>query len=117
MKENIMSDNSLEEIELSIEEAKKMVTKANSLKSLLSNKNYKALVDEGYFKEEAIRLVLLKSDPNMESETNQKAIIQAIDGIGSFRQYLHTVLQYGAMAEKEISAAQEAREELLAEEL
>lgn len=110
-----MSTHNLETIELSIKHAKKSVDLMKSLDKLTRNRDFKQVVLEGFFEKEAIRLVTLKSDPNMQDELNQKAILGQIDAIGNFRQYLSGVMQMGRMAEKAMIEDQATREELLAE--
>ena len=110
-----MSAHNLETIELSIKHAKKSVDLMKSLDKLTRNRDFKNVVLDGFFEKEAIRLVTLKSDPNMQDEDSQRAIIAQMDAIGGFRQYLSGVLQMGRMAQKAIVEDQETREELLAE--
>jgi len=109
--------NALHQIELSIEEARKLISLGDSLERLRSNRDFKKLINDGYFDQEAIRLVHLKSDPNMQSADSQKAIISQMDSIGSFKQFLQTVAFKSNMAAKAIEADEQTREELLAEGL
>lgn len=110
-----MSTQSLETIELSIKHAKKSVDLMKSLDKLTRNRDFKMVVLDGFFEKEAIRLVTLKADPNMQDEDSQRAIIAQMDSIGGFRQYLSGVIQMGRMAEKAMADDQATREELLAE--
>lgn len=112
-----MSQHDLETVELSIDHANKSINLRNSLEKLTKNRDFKAVVLEGYFESEAVRLVLLKADPSMQDEESQKEIVKQIDAIGSFRQYLRTVMQLGDMASKAKDDYEQTREELLAEEL
>jgi hypothetical protein len=106
--------NTIEEIDLSIKDAKKIVERGNALERLRSNKDFKLVVSDGYFEKEAVRLVHLKSDPNMQSDERQKAILSQLDAIGALNQYFNTVFQLANMAEKAIASGEEAREEILA---
>ena len=57
-----MIDNQVEEIELEINQAKEKVALKDSLEKLIKNRDFKKVITEGYFEQEAIRLVLLKAD-------------------------------------------------------
>lgn len=107
----------LKEIELSIEQATKLLEQGSALLRLRTNKDFTKLIYSGYFEQEAIRLVHLKADPNMSTDTSQKAIVSQMDAIGALNQYFNAVLHRYSMAEKAIEADQETRAELLAEEI
>lgn len=110
-----MSDYSVKEIEIGIAEAKKHVDKMNALHKLIKNKDFIKVITEGYFEHESTRLVLLKADPNIQDEMNQKRIDKSIDSIGYLRQYFNAINQLGQMAENSIHDAEAAKQELLAE--
>lgn len=112
-----MSQHDLETIELSMKHAKKAIDSKVALERLTRNRDFKAIVLEGYFESEAVRLVLLKSDPNMQSDESQKEILKQIDAIGSLRQYLRNVMHMGDMAGKAMEDYEQSREEILQEEL
>lgn len=105
--------NELEELDKCIEQASVPVKLGDALKRLLNSKDFKQVVLEGYFKEEAIRLVHLKSASTMQSKENQDSIISQINAIGSFRQYLDMVQYKADLAAKSIESAEEAKEEYL----
>ena len=107
----------IEQIEISIDEARKEVTKMDSLLRLISNKDFTALVDDGYFVEEASRLVMLRADADMQDATSQLSINNRITAVGYFRQYLQSIMQVGRMSEQGIREDEETRQELLAEGL
>tara|TARA_B110000914_G_scaffold37682_1_gene30839 strand:+ start:423 stop:755 length:333 start_codon:yes stop_codon:yes gene_type:complete len=107
----------IEQIEIGIDAARKDVAKMEGLLRLIDNKDFQALIDTGYFVDEASRLVILKADPSMQDERLQKTINDGITAIGHFRQYLNTVMQIGRMAEQGIREDEETRQELLAEEI
>ena len=105
----------LQSIELSIEQAKETIKNRDDLRKLVNNRMFKNLITEGYFEKEAIRLVLLKATPDMQSEEDQTAIIKAMDAIGGLRQYFTTIMQMGAMADRALKDDEETREEILSE--
>jgi len=110
-----MSEVTAQEIQLDIDDAKAVIAKRDALERLESNADFKAIVIEGYFKEEAIRLVGLKAHPSMENPEDEKAIIRAIDGIGSFQQHLSVIKMFATNAENAVLAG-EKELELMSEE-
>jgi len=115
-KESIMnnSEAQLEAVELSIENATKNIARMESLQKLTDNKEFNTIVLEGYFKDEASRLVLIKADPNMQDDVEQKSIDNQIIAIGHVRQYFGTIMQIGTMSAKALNDDMETREEILA---
>ena len=109
-----MSDHDIETIELSIEEAKKLVQAADSLDKLMSNREFKKIILEGYFKDGAVRCVQAYGDPNL-SEYREE-IMKDISGIGSLQQYLHKIRMTGNMMRQQIEDLEGEREYILAED-
>lgn len=110
-----MSQTQIEEVELTIEEARKMVTRGKMAEKLASNREFKKLVLEGYFQEEAARLVHLLGDP--AAAAHREHILRDMEGIGGLKRYLSTVVQLGRQAEMEIAECEETLDELRAEDL
>jgi len=111
-----MTTSQLDAIERNIKQAKASVDAGNALKRLKLSKDFKQVILEGFFEQEAVRLVHLKADSNMQSPESQRAIVSNMDAIGSFSQYLNTVLYKADMASKSIEADEESRDEIMAEE-
>ena len=109
------NEQDIEQVELSIEHAKLSVGNMKALNKLTRNKDFEKIILEGYFKEEASRLVLLKGDPAMEQYLI--SIDKQINAIGQFRQYLSTIMALGGQAERAIAEDEQTREELLSEGL
>lgn len=105
----------IETLEINIKAARKTKQLGKSLANLSRNSDFKSLILEGYFEKEAIRLVALKSDPNMQDAESQDSLIKQMDAIGGLRQYFSAVLQLSRMAEKAITDDEQTREEILAE--
>lgn len=107
----------LEMLELQIEEAKKKVSRKDALIRLENNPDFKELIAKGFMEQHAIRQVMLKAHPGMQSEATQKMLDQQIMAIGGFKQFLLNVYTEGMNAEVAIASDEETREELLKEEL
>ena len=109
--------NDLEQIEITIESAKKKIQTMEALNRLMDNKDFQRIIDEGYLKEEPVRLVYLKAAPEMQEDLMQKQVISAIDGIGQLRAYLSLLMTQGYSALRALEADEKTREEILAEQL
>jgi len=108
-------DEQIESVEISMDLAKKVVTRRDMLLRLYSNKDFEQLISEEYFTNEASRLVLIKADPDMQTKDKQKGIERSMVGIGALRQYFQVIMQQGNMAERALLADAETHEELLQE--
>ncbi len=113
----VNNTQAIKEIELSIKRAVNLVDAGKALDRLRSNKDFKLIIGDGYLKEEAIRLVHLKSNVSMQTPDRQASIMKQIDSIGQLTQYFDTVLHQASLAQKAIDTDEETRDELLAEDL
>lgn len=110
-----MSEEVIQQLETNIQQDKKLVELGASLERLRSNRDFKKVILEGYFEQEAVRLVHLKADPNMQSADSQKSIVSQMDAIGSLAQYFYALQARSSMANKSLEANVEMRDEILAE--
>lgn len=108
--------DTIQEIELNIKEAKKLVDVGAALERLRNSSDFKEVIVKGYFEQEAIRLVHLKADKNMQTPEKQASIVAQMDAIGALSEYFHVVQMRAGMAAKAIEADTETRDELLAGE-
>lgn len=107
--------NEVKQVELSIQQAKELIAKRDRLMRLTKNRDFKALVIDGYFQEEAAHLVQeLAYAPSPEIKED---MISQVESIGIFRRYLNAIDQQGQAAANALQADQETLEELLAEQL
>ena len=109
-------ENDIEQLELSMENARHAIDMVKALERLRSNKDFEKIISNGYFKEEASRVVLLRGDLNATDEMERHCDKQ-INGIGVLRSYFQKIQYLGSMAEKALAEHQETREELLREQL
>ena len=110
-----MSDTSIQEIQVDIDEAKLTIGLRDSLDRLGKNSDFDKIINNGYFKEEAYRLVHLKAAPAMQAPERQDALIKAIDAIGSLQQHFHMIYVMGEQAENALQQADQALEEMAME--
>lgn len=90
---------------------------AQSVERLMTNRDFKRIVLEGYFKDEAVRLVHLKQDPAVQSDDAQRGILKAMDAIGSFAGYLANLRTTGSRCAHNIEQIDQELEELRQEAL
>lgn len=96
----------VEHIELSLEHAKSMVALKDAVLKLTSNREFKRVVLDGYFKEEASRLALLSADASVEK--HRADILLSIQGISLFNGYLQRIVRMGEIAAQEVKDFEEA---------
>lgn len=104
-------EEDIHEVEISIENAKKLVARKKLVLALENNKAFQELVLKGYFEQEAVRLTHLMSDPSLAPE-HQPKVYQDLMSIGGFKRYLHTIVMMGTMAENQIAADEETLDAL-----
>jgi len=109
------NEEQLEQLESSMAEAKHFIDIKNSLLKLQKNRDFKKVITEYYFKEEAARLVMAKSAGL--SEEQQVLIDNMIYGIGSLAKFLDSTLARGNQAELALAEDEEAKAEIIQEGL
>jgi len=104
-------EEAAEEVRITEEQAKYHIEMMESLERLYNNKDFKKVFMDGYFKEEASRLVLLRADHNIQQE---EKTVQSIDdkiiGIGELRQFMLTVFARGRQMREAVAEANEYAE-------
>lgn len=104
----------LEEVEIQINMAKSMIKLRDAYVKLSQNKFFKDVIEEGYFKEEAARLVMAKS-ANLDEDTMRKVDVMIL-GVGGLASYFEMIMRRGNEMEQAIADHETTREEILAEE-
>ena len=102
----------IHEIEMDIKEAKEVINLGKSVERLSKNRDFIKVVEERYLKDEAVRLVHLKSSPAMQSPERQAQIDSDIRAIGSFAQFLDMISGMADRAEVSLEDHERALEEL-----
>ena len=107
----------LQTIEISIDEARKAVTAKDALARLVKNRDFRALFVTGFFEQEAVRTVSLKSHPAFQDEASQTELDRTIYAIGSVQQYMNKVRAMGEQSERALVEMEVTRDELRVEDL
>ena len=110
-----MISKEIEQLENNIQYSKKIVEMGIALERLHNSRDFKKVILEGYFEQEAIRLVHLKADPSMQGADQQKAVLVQMDAIGALKQYFQVLSMQASMADKAIQLDTETRDDLLSE--
>lgn len=102
------------QIEQNIQESKKLVDLGDALVRLKNNRDFKRIIEQAYFEEEAVRLVHAKASPHMQSEESQKSLLTQMDSVGNLSQFFQTLAYKAEMARKAVIYDTEMRDEILA---
>lgn len=112
-----MQAQQLEQISVTIEQARHGVSLRDALERLKTNKDYQLIIETGYFEVEASRVVLVKADPEMASEEKQKDCSNIITSIGGLYKYLHKITALGNMFEQSLEADLETQGDIRQEQV
>lgn len=112
-----MSDSQVRDIERAIASDKVKAEAGKALERLRRNPDFKSLIVQGYLKDEAVRLVHAKADPQFDSPTRQAAIDRDINAIGAFAVFLRTTEQLGGSAMASLETNERELELIHREEL
>ena len=80
-----MTNEEIEQIEISKENAKKTIAKGEALKRLLVNDDYKEIISEGFFKDYATQLAIAIANNTGAYDT--KALGKSLEGINVLKGY------------------------------
>ena len=109
-----MSD--LEQVDIQINVAEEIINLRDNYYKLSENKYFKEIIINDYFKEEAARLVMAKSNSNLD-EVQQRSIDNRILGVGGLSNYFDMIVRRGNEMELSMQDYEQTREEILAEEV
>ena len=105
----------IEQVEIQIEMAQKLRKMRDNCVKLTASEPFKDVITEGYFKEEAARLVMAKSSG---LNADQLKLIDNMQyGIGALANFIESVMRRGAEMDQALNEHEETREEILAEEI
>jgi hypothetical protein len=107
-----MVQDQIEELEVTMEQVKEVIAVRDSLRRLAKNKDFKKIIDIGYFTNEASRVVLAKANPHMQTVERQTVLDNQIIAIGGLRQYFSMLTALGNQAERDLEAHQQDLEML-----
>lgn len=103
------TEQEVQHLELSIEQAREMVKRGEALDRLMDNKDFIEIIQETYFEKEAIRLVALKAAQSQHRPEAQAFILKSMDGIGCLQEFFRVIWRN---ADQSIAAMADAEAEL-----
>ena len=99
------------------EDCKKYIDKADALKRLVSNADFKLVFTEGYIKDYAARLVGLLGEQNLNLAGNKalerEEIMESLHGVARFQTYMNNVYKLANQAVNQLENITEAENECL----
>jgi len=81
-------------------EAKEIIALRDSFLKLKNNREFKKVVEVGYFKEEAARLVQASVNDELQDEVEQRINLEMIKAIGHLQKYFNAVVLRGNQLEQ-----------------
>jgi hypothetical protein len=115
MENNLQND--INQVEVTMEFAKELIKNADVAQRLTNNPDFKAIILDGYFADEAARLGHLVGDPETVMDPKRGTMVQNdLIGIGALKRYMSTILMLGRRAEADLLEQGETLEELRAAE-
>ena len=109
------TEEELNQLDASMAEAKHFIDIKKSVEKLFRNREFKKVILEYYFKEEAARLVMAKS--SFMNDDQKQLIDNMIYGVGALKNWLESVMRRGDEMDQAIEGHEKTREELLQEEV
>lgn len=106
-----MSD--IQQIEITIEQAKKLIERKNQIEKLTSNREFRKVILDGYFVDEAARLAGISGDPLHARDHDD--ILLSLQAISKLRLFLQNQIRMGEVAERELNEHYEVLDEARAE--
>lgn len=104
----------IDQVELSIEEARKKVERREAALRLAENSDFKELVLDGYCKDEAVRLVNTLNETGFEE--SQVDINRMLASISDFNRYMRHIVREGRIAKEAIIDHEITLDDLRAEQ-
>lgn len=104
-----------EEIQESIDNYQEIVNLGDALERLTDNEDFKKVFTEGYFKEEAARLVSICADLRIPADQREDTKL-LMTGISCVQSYMQVVFQKRQSALTQIDAGLEELKDMRAEE-
>jgi hypothetical protein len=111
-----MSNSEIGKIEEQIKVGKQFADFGAAILRLKNNKDFQKVVMQGYFKDEAVRVVMAKSDPFLQNPEAQRSFDLQISGIGNFHAFLNEALKRAEIGTSQVTDGENMLAEIHAEE-
>lgn len=104
------------ELEAQITNEKEVIRKANVLRKLFSNPDFKEIILDGYCTKEAIRLTKNLRQPEFETAVKQENLFNKLGAISELQEYFRVIEIQAQMSEKNIISTEDEISNVMAEE-
>lgn len=95
--------NSIEEIEVSLNELKMLIASATKISELHNNPQFQDIIVHGFFKEYPEDLVRSLAEPQIaNNEAKRQEVLRTLEGISCLHGYLNSVYQKGKYAKMQL---------------
>lgn len=101
-----------QEVQLTLDEAKKKVKLGEALERLERNKDFKLVFDEEFFKQESLRQVSLLSDPAFQTPHMQASIISDMRASATVQAFFRLVYRNASAAQQAVLDSEEQLESI-----
>jgi hypothetical protein len=105
--------NQLHEVQVSKKEAQDAASLGESMERLLKNRDFKRCIENGFFRDEPVRLAPLLAQP--VTDQVKASINLRMASVGVVQQYIQTTLMNGSNAVQALADLDQAETEILAE--
>lgn len=105
-------DTQIQAIEKDAASYRKQIDLRESVAALSNNRHFKAVISEGYFKDEPVRLTALLGHPDHQTPERQAAILKQLNGVAQLHAYFGLINTFASMAEKGLEEGEAALEDL-----
>lgn len=102
-----MFGTEVQQIQLTLDEAKKKVKLGEALERLERNKDFKLLIDEEFLKQESIRQVSLLSDPAFQTPHMQASIVADMRAGSTLQAFFRLVSRNASMSAQAVHDSEE----------
>lgn len=106
------NEDQINAIERTVKEAKEQKALGSALERLMSNRDFLKVIKQGYFTDEAVRLVHARGDSACQTPEKQEAILRQIDAISNLSQFFKAIEFTAGLADKSIEDSEAVLEEL-----
>lgn len=100
-------------LESNIADAEYVIAQREKALKLSANSEFRDLFINGFFRDEAARLVQISTDPNLSLQDREDALAMA-QSTGHAKRYLSVIVQQGYVAERDLPAMRATLEEVRA---
>lgn len=117
MQTQLSQQEQIQQVELTIEEARKFIALGDAIARLENNEDFQKVIFDGYFINEAARLTGLLAEPSMQRPEQQARLHMGLRGISELKQHLLTTKMQVEQFKHDLEENLETLDELRADDV